>query len=70
MNAAGIKAIEDALGIARDQLRRAEHQKKKMPEWTSGSGVNIDAVIKQFKKQEQELLEALAEARLRDHVGA
>lgn len=62
MNAAGIKAIETALGQARDNLYRAEHQKKNLPNWKDGNGVNIDVIIRGYQKQVRELSEALAEA--------
>lgn len=63
MNAAGIRAIEIALGSARDNLARAQYQKKRLPDWKDGNDIKIDDVIRQYQKQVDDLFIALAEAK-------
>lgn len=63
MNAAGIRAIETALSIARDNLARAKYQKARLPtyHWHAGDGMTIESLIERYQKEIDDLLEVLAD---------
>ena len=59
MNQAQRDALGSAIVNAKDDLYRAQRQKRLAPGWKSGNGETMDEVIAGYQRQVNELTEAL-----------